>query len=144
MSELHPSLRENVRLLGGLLGENVKEQYGDELFDLVESVRHAAKADREVPIGDASEELVSLLSNLQDDQLVPLSRAFNQFLNLANIAEQYHGVRRSKSDSEDGVELFDELLQRLKASNVSKQQMQDLVNELSIEFVLTADRKSVV
>lgn len=138
MSELHPSLRENVRLLGGLLGENVKEQYGDELFDLVESVRHAAKADREVPIGDASEELVSLLSNLQDDQLVPLSRAFNQFLNLANIAEQYHGVRRSKSDSEDGVELFDELLQRLKASNVSKQQMQDLVNELSIEFVLTA------
>lgn len=138
MSELHPSLRENVRLLGGLIGENVKEQYGDELFDLVESVRHAAKADREVPLGDASEELVSLLSNLQDDQLVPLSRAFNQFLNLANIAEQYHGVRRSKSDSEDGVELFDELLQRLKSSDVSKQQIQDLVNELSIEFVLTA------
>ncbi|WP_156498760.1 phosphoenolpyruvate carboxylase, partial [Oleiphilus sp. HI0079] len=84
MSELHPLLRENVRLLGNLVGDNVKEQYGQELFDLVEAVRQAAKADRDVPVGDASEELVGLLSGLSDEQLVPLSRAFNQFLNLAN------------------------------------------------------------
>lgn len=138
MSELHPLLRENVRLLGSLVGDNVKEQYGQELFDLVEAVRRAAKADRDVPVGDASEELVGLLSGLSDEQLVPLSRAFNQFLNLANIAEQYHVVRRSKDEAEDGVELFDDLLTRLKANDVSQDQLQSLANEMSIEFVLTA------
>lgn len=138
MSELHPLLRENVRLLGSLVGDNVKEQYGQELFDLVEAVRKAAKADRDVALGDASEELVGLLSGLSDDQLVPLSRAFNQFLNLANISEQYHAVRRSKEESEDGVELFDDLLTRLKGNDVSREQLQALVNEMSIEFVLTA------
>ena len=138
MSELHPLLRENVRLLGSLVGDNVKEQYGQELFDLVEAVRHAAKADRDVPVGDASDELVGLLSGLSDEQLVPLSRAFNQFLNLANIAEQYHTVRRSKEEAEDGVELFDDLLTRLKANDVSQEQLQKLVNQMSIEFVLTA------
>jgi phosphoenolpyruvate carboxylase len=138
LSELHPLLRENVRLLGNLVGDNVKEQYGQELFDLVEAVRQAAKADRDVPVGDASEELVGLLSGLSDEQLVPLSRAFNQFLNLANIAEQYHAVRRSKEETEDGVELFDDLLARLKAHDVSQDQLQSLINEMSIEFVLTA------
>lgn len=138
MSELHPLLRENVRLLGSLVGDNVKEQYGQELFDLVEAVRQAAKADRDVPVGDASEELVNVLSGLSDEQLVPLSRAFNQFLNLANIAEQYHAVRRSKDETEDGVELFDDLLTRLKANDVSQDQLQSLVNDMSIEFVLTA------
>jgi phosphoenolpyruvate carboxylase len=138
LSELHPLLRENVRLLGRLVGDNVKEQYGQELFDLVEAVRHAAKADRDVAVGDASEELVGVLSGLSDDQLVPLSRAFNQFLNLANIAEQYHAVRRSKDEKEDGVELFDDLLARFKSNGISKTDLQNLVNEMSIEFVLTA------
>ncbi|MCH2158712.1 MAG: phosphoenolpyruvate carboxylase [Oleiphilaceae bacterium] len=138
MSELHPLLRENVRLLGTLLGENVKEQHGDDLFELVEKVRRAAKLDRDVAAGDASPELVSLLSNLKDEELVPLSRAFNQFLNLSNIAEQYHGVRRSDEQAIDASVLFEELFDHLDAHNVQKERLASLLESLSIEFVLTA------
>ena len=138
MSELHPSLRENVRMLGALLGQNVREQHGEALFQLVEAVRAAAKSDRDIETGDAHEDVVSLLHGLDDDQLVPLSRAFNQFLNLSNIAEQYHTVRRSKEESELGVELFDELFSRLKDKRIGADALASLVNDLSIEFVLTA------
>jgi phosphoenolpyruvate carboxylase len=138
VSELHPALRENVRLLGDLLGKNVKEQYGEEFISLIESVRHAAKKDRDVETGDASDALVGVLGGLSDDQLVPLSRAFNQFLNLANIAEQYHTVRRQREDDDEGVEKFDQLFARMKAAGKSKQDVLDTLNKMSIEFVLTA------
>lgn len=138
MSKLHPLLRENVRLLGDLLGEAVKEQHGDELFALIESVRSAAKQDRDVELGDASPALVALLEGLSDAQLVPLARAFNQFLNLSNIAEQYHAVRRDSSENALGVELFDEMFARLKAVNIEGAALASMVKTMSIDFVLTA------
>ena len=67
-----------------------------------------------------------------------VARAFNQFLNLANIAEQYHGVRRNRTDQESGLETFDALLERLKNSGSSKNDLASLLDDLSIEFVLTA------
>ena len=88
MSEMHPSLRENIRLLGGILGETIREHLGQGALDKIESIRVAAKADRDGRDGDASPELMNLLANLTDDELVPVARSFNQFLNLANIAEQ--------------------------------------------------------
>jgi phosphoenolpyruvate carboxylase len=138
VSDLHPALRENVRLLGDLLGKNVKEQYGEEFISLIESVRHAAKKDRDVEAGDASDSLVGVLGGLSDDQLVPLTRSFNQFLNLANIAEQYHTVRRQKEEDVEGVERFDELFARLKAAGKSQDDVRKVLEKLSIEFVLTA------
>ncbi|WP_231877524.1 phosphoenolpyruvate carboxylase, partial [Oleiphilus sp. HI0043] len=116
MSELHPSLRENVRLLGELLGQNIEEHLGSEFVAKLEAIRAAAKQDREADAGDAHPELVRLLQDLGDDEMLFVARAFNQFLNLANIAEQYHGVRRNRTDREDGLETFDQLLDRLKAS----------------------------
>ena len=89
MAELHPDLRENVRLLGELLGDNIRNYPGEEIYDLIEEIRAAAKADRLQESG-SGQRLVSLLTNLRDDQLLPVTRAFNQFLNLANLAEQYH------------------------------------------------------
>jgi len=138
MSELHPALRENVRLLGELLGENIKEHLGAELLEKIEAIRHAAKSDRDVLDGDASPELVKLLKDLGDEEMVSVARAFNQFLNLSNIAEQYHGVRRKREDVEVGVERFDELFGRLKQSAQGKSELGALLEELKIEFVLTA------
>ena len=138
MAELHPALRENVRLLGSLLGQNVREHHGEAIFAKVEAIRQAAKADRDVPDGDASASLVKLLHDLSDDELLPIARSFNQFLNLSNIAEQYHTVRRRKEQAEDGVERFDELFERLKASGKHADELESLIKKMKIEFVLTA------
>jgi len=138
LSELHPALRDNVRLLGHLLGQNIKEHLGQEFLDKLEAIRAAAKLDREEQAGDASPELVRLLRDLGDDEMVFVARAFNQFLNLANIAEQYHGVRRNRTDKEAGLETFDELLDRLKDCGKTQKDLSDLLSDMNIEFVLTA------
>lgn len=143
MSELHPALRENVRLLGELLGENIQQHLGSEFLEKIEAIRLAAKADRGAQRGDASPELVKLLSSLDDQELVSVTRAFNQFLNLANIAEQYHGVRRNQQVGddglgEDGVERFDELLERLKHTGKTEADLSRLLDDMKLEFVLTA------
>jgi phosphoenolpyruvate carboxylase len=138
MTKLHTELRENVRLLGELLGQNIKEHLGQPFLDKVEAIRTTAKQDRESRAGDASPELVGLLQALGDDEMFYVARAFNQFLNLANIAEQYHSVRRNRSDQEAGLETFDELLVRIASEDSSKAGLLSLLDSLSIEFVLTA------
>jgi phosphoenolpyruvate carboxylase len=138
MTELHPMLRENVRLLGELLGRNVSEYLGSDFLDKIETIRKAAKKDRGVAGGDASPELVAMLASLSDDETLEVARSFNQFLNLANIAEQYHSVRRQSEEVEEGVESFDQLLQRLCASGKTVDDVLHLLDRMSIEFVLTA------
>ena len=89
--ELDPVLRDKVRVLGSLLGKTIAEQCGDTVLEQIEQIRKQAKKAR---LGDVKErdKLLALLQNLSDDALVPVVRGFNQFLNLANIAEQQHGV----------------------------------------------------
>lgn len=138
MAELHPELRENVRLLGELLGENIRQYPGEEIYQLIEEIRAAAKADRRQESG-SGQRLVSLLSNLRDDQMLPVTRAFNQFLNLANLAEQYHGVRRKRDHESDlMVESLADVFDRLKTAGVAPQEIHRKVSDLRIEFVLTA------
>lgn len=138
MSEVHRSLRDNVRLLGDILGENIQEHLGDEFLAKIEQIRTVAKDDSNVDDGDAGPELVTLLNSLGDEEVVSVARAFNQFLNLANIAEQYHGVRRGSEESEEGVERFDELFGRLRQCGKNSDDMRALLSDLNIEFVLTA------
>jgi len=138
MTALHPALRDNVRLLGDLLGQNIQSHLGQEFLDKLEAIRAAAKLDREEQAGDASPELVRILQDLGDDEVVFVTRAFNQFLNLANIAEQYHTVRRNRTDKEAGIESFDDLLTRLKQAGKTQQDLSDLLQDLNVEFVLTA------
>ncbi|BES72469.1 phosphoenolpyruvate carboxylase [Marinobacter nanhaiticus D15-8W] len=138
MTELHPHLRDNVRLLGELLGESIRKYPGQGCFDLIEEVRAAAKADRRQESG-SGQRLVNLLSQLSDDQLLPVTRAFSQFLNLANLAEQYHGIRRKQGHHADVmVESLGEVFDRLLAKDIPAEELHRRVTELSIEFVLTA------
>ncbi|WP_336367102.1 phosphoenolpyruvate carboxylase [Marinobacter sp. C2H3] len=138
MTELHPDLRENVRLLGELLGQNIRHTPGQRCFDLIEEIRAAAKADRRQESG-SGQRLVNLLGKLDDSELLPVTRAFNQFLNLANLAEQYHGIRRKRGHQSDlMVESLGEVFSRLKAGNVSPEELHRRVADLRIEFVLTA------
>ncbi len=138
MAELHPELRENVRLLGELLGDNIRNYPGEEIYQLIEEIRVASKADRRQEDG-SGQRLIRLLSNLRDDQLLPVTRAFNQFLNLANLAEQYHGVRRKQGHSSDlTVESLEAVFQRLQDGGVEAEELHRRVSQLRMEFVLTA------
>ena len=138
MTELHPDLRENVRMLGELLGRSIQRYPGQGCYELIEEIRAAAKADRRQESG-SGQRLVQLLGKLRDDELLPVTRAFNQFLNLANLAEQYHGIRRKKGHQSDlMVESLSEVFDRLQGSGVSADELHDRVSNLRIEFVLTA------
>ena len=62
MTELHPELRENVRMLGELLGQSIRRYPGQDCYELIEEIRAAAKADRRQESG-SGQRLVNLLDN---------------------------------------------------------------------------------
>ena len=90
-------LQEDIRLLGRILGDTVREQEGDAVFDIVEHVRQTAV--RFARDGDpaARTELADLLDPLPRDTTQAVVRAFSYFLQLANIAEDEHHIRRRRA-----------------------------------------------
>ncbi|HAU13862.1 MAG TPA: phosphoenolpyruvate carboxylase [Gammaproteobacteria bacterium] len=143
MSELdaHAPLRQDVRLLGRLLGNTLQEQESPILLELVEEIRKLAKHARSGH-EDNSQKLFEKLSRLQPELLVPVARAFSHFLNLANLAEQYHRVRRRReyqqSQRKDQRATMAELHPRLQRAKISDQQLFDTLQDISIDLVLTA------
>jgi len=90
-------LREDIRLLGRLLGDTVREQQGQAAFDLIESIRRSSIAFHRDDDDDARREFESLLDGLSMDQAMTVVRAFSYFSHLANIAEDLHHIRRSRA-----------------------------------------------
>ncbi|AJC21524.1 phosphoenolpyruvate carboxylase [Pandoraea pulmonicola] len=89
-------LREDIRFLGRLLGDVLREQQGSDAFDLVETIRqNAVRFHRE---GDrsAAKALDTLLNGLTNEQAIQVVRAFSYFSHLANIAEDRHHNRRRR------------------------------------------------
>lgn len=138
----HAPLREDVRWLGELLGHTLREQVGENLYETVERIRLAAvetRSNDEMSVA----RLRALLDPLEDDALLEVARAFSQFLNLANIAEQHHRERLHRQhqrypgdpDSDQGLR---NVLERLSARQVSAQTVRDTLTDLSVELVLTA------
>ena len=130
-------LRDNVHLLGELLGNTIRAQHGDQFFDKIERIRKGAKAAK--GSAEGAQLLAETLDSLDESELLPMTRAFNQFLNLANIAEQYHQVRRRAGEPapfEIGV--FADLIERLKAAGHDNEFIARQVSRLEIELVLTA------
>ncbi len=132
MSELPETLRDNVRLLGELLGETILEHEGPALFRKVEDIRRLGKTINQTEDGD-TQPLVDVLDQLQDKEVLPIVRAFNQFLNLANIAEQEH-ISSAEAHTEDGL---DRVLEEF-AESLGKDELANIVHKLRIELVLTA------
>lgn len=137
----HAPLRNDVRLLGELLGETLRNREGLALFQTVEQVRSLSKHGR-----DDADHLATLAGILQDLPVassLPVARAFSHFLTLANIAEQHHRVRRRR-DYQRGKSprpqpaSCDEAFPRLIAGGVAPEALYDAVSTLQIELVLTA------
>jgi len=96
-AEKDAPLRDDIRLLGRLLGDTVREQEGGETFDLVERIRNASiRFHRDNEVG-ARRELSAILDSLDNDQTLAIVRAFSYFSHLANIAEDQHHTRRNRA-----------------------------------------------
>lgn len=143
MSDRQASLRENVRLLGDCLGESMSNHLGEGFLEKVENIRLLSKNGRQT--GDSAA-LIQALEALEDKEIVPVARAFNQFLNLSNIAEQYHRVHRRRTNESLGIyhNPVGDLLARLSKQNFTAEQMIASLQSQSIELVLTAHPTEVV
>jgi len=93
-AEKNRPLVEDIRLLGRILGDVIREQEGAEAFELVERVRQLAVAYRLKRDARAGQALDRLLTGLSGDRTVSVIRAFSYFSHLANIAEDQHHLRR--------------------------------------------------
>jgi phosphoenolpyruvate carboxylase len=90
-------LRYDTRLLGRILGETVRDQEGDAVFDLVEHIRRTGVLFHREADEAARQELEATMSGLPMDRALRIIRAFGHFSHLANIAEDQHHIRRTRA-----------------------------------------------
>src|SRR5436190_16774801 len=101
-AEKNRPLVDDIRLLGRILGDVIREQEGQDAFELIERVRQLSVAYRLKSDAQAGRALDRLLKNLSGDQTVSVIRAFSYFSHLANIAEDRHHVRRRDHHERQG------------------------------------------
>jgi phosphoenolpyruvate carboxylase len=90
-------LREDIRLLGRILGDTIREQSGQPVFDTVEQVRQNSVRFRREEDAAARRDLEATLNSLPPNEALQLIRAFSFFSHLANIAEDQHHIRRTRA-----------------------------------------------
>ncbi len=129
-------MHDNIKLLGDFLGETVKDAQGEKMFNLVETIRRLSKASHNGDL-EAHKQLVQTLENLKDEEFLPVARAFNQFLNLTNAAEQYNSVSPHAQGAENPVD-FEEIYKTLKDSGLRDDQIASSLDQISMDLVLTA------
>lgn len=129
------TIQDNVRVLGQILGRTIAIDHGDEVFEKIEQLRRHGKA-----LSGGDKAVLTILqqdfSVASDEQLNVYARAFSQFLNLANIAEQQFTI------SEKGLQQLDlpHPLAALseKIGEVVPEKFESALEKLHIELVLTA------
>jgi phosphoenolpyruvate carboxylase len=146
-------LKEDIRLLGRLLGDVLREQEGEAVFTIVETIRQTAVRFRRDADQAAGAELDALLHQLTREQTISVVRAFSYFSHLANIAEDQHHIRRRRahllagSAPQQGSVSF--ALAKLKAAGVERATVETFFAHALIVPVLTAhptevQRKSIL
>jgi len=146
------SLIHDVRLLGRLLGEVIREQEGADAFDLIERIRQLSVAFRLKRDASAGKALDRLLKTLSDGQTLSVIRAFSYFSHLANTAEDRHMVRRREQHERSGRVREGSLemtFKRLAASGIHAAAIAQTLAHAYISPVLTAhptevQRKSIL
>lgn len=89
-------LRKDIRFLGRMLGDTIREQEGEATFELVENIRQTAVRFHREQDPKARHELDNILTRLSNTAIVPVMRAFSYFSLLCNIAEDIHHNRRRR------------------------------------------------
>ncbi|MFA9440344.1 phosphoenolpyruvate carboxylase [Uliginosibacterium sp. sgz301328] len=146
-------LREDIRLLGRILGDTVRQQEGDAVFNLVEKIRQTSIRFHRDADASARAELESMLDALSREDTNHVVRAFSYFYQLANIAEDQHHIRRSRahlvagSSAREGT--LEHALQLADEAGVSNDKIRQFFNDALVSPVLTAhptevQRKSIL
>src|SRR6201994_3669624 len=92
-------LRNDIRLLGRILGDTVRDQEGADVFDLVERIRQTSIQFHRGEDKAARGELERILDSMSISQTLRIVRAFSYFSHLANIAEDHNNIRRMRQSS---------------------------------------------
>ena len=145
-------LVEDIRLLGRILGDVIREQEGGETYELVEQVRKLSVAFRRDADTTADKALKKLLASLSGEATVRVIRAFTYFSHLANLAEDRHHIRRRAvheraGDTQDGSLTL--ALSRLKSAGITPKSIVQTLAHSHVSPVLTAhptevQRKSIL
>ncbi len=145
-------LVEDIRLLGRILGDVIREQEGDAAYELVEQVRKLSVAFRRDADQEADKALKKQLKSLSGEQTVSVIRAFTYFSHLANLAEDRHHIRRRaiherQGDTQEGS--IDVALARLRWAGISTRTISQTLARSLVSPVLTAhptevQRKSIL
>ncbi|MDF1781712.1 MAG: phosphoenolpyruvate carboxylase [Alcanivoracaceae bacterium] len=140
--DIHAPLRDDVRMLGDMLGATLMQQDDSDLFETVEKIRKVSVQGRQQGAVDTAA-LQKLLTDLDDQKLLSVARAFSQFLNLANIAETHHRERLRRhrqrfSDAPGDSQSLSEIIERLLAADIPADSIHQCLKSLSVELVLTA------
>lgn len=145
-------LVEDIRLLGRILGDVIREQEGVEAYELIERIRTLSVAFRRDADHEADKALKKLLKGLSGDQTVSVIRAFTYFSHLANLAEDRHHIRRRAvheraGDTQEGS--IEVAVSRLRWAGISTKTIAATLAESFVSPVLTAhptevQRKSIL
>jgi len=145
-------LVEDIRLLGRILGDVIREQEGVTAFELIEQIRKLSVTFRRDADPEADKALKKLLKSLSDDQTVSVIRAFTYFSHLANLAEDRHHIRRRAiheraGNAQEGS--IDVALSRLRWAGIGPKAIAATLAHSYLSPVLTAhptevQRKSIL
>lgn len=132
-------LSADIHRLGNLLGEIITEQHGESALQLVEKVRLAAKNRRQND-EHAAQVLVETINTQNLDQKRILIKAFSNYFQLINIAEDQERIRvlRQREKAKKQTESIEEAIGKLKKAGLTALQIEELLAKLSIRLVLTA------
>ena len=135
-------LRDDIRMLGRLLGDTIRAQEGQATFDLVETIRQTSVRFHRLEDMSARRELASLLDSLAPAQTLQIVRAFSYFSHLANIAEDQHHIRRTRAHAIAGSPprrgTFAHVLRLAREAGFSGADLRDFFATALVSPVLTA------
>ncbi len=138
-TDLMSALSADIKLLGNLLGTVIREQHGEDAFDLVEQVRADAKARRK---GDtaAEQSLRETIDRLDMASLRVLTKAFSNYFQLINIAEDQQRIRvlRAREAKAPLNELIESAVAQLCAEGTDAARMRELLDHIRVRLVVTA------
>jgi phosphoenolpyruvate carboxylase len=134
-------LQDDIRLLGQILGDTVREQDGENAFEIVEAIRRLSVAFQRKADEAAGRDLDTLLNRLSPGEAVSVIRAFSYFSHLANLAEDRHHVRRRviheiEDAPQDGS--LQKSFSRFREAGISADRIERALNRSFVSPVLTA------
>jgi len=135
-------LRNDIRLLGRILGDTVRDQEGADVFDLVERIRQTSIRFHRDEDRLARRELEGILDSMSTSETVRIVRAFSYFSHLANIAEDHNNIRqmraRSAAKGAPRTGMLAETLAHAQAAGFSAADLRGFFRDAQVSPVLTA------